>query len=83
MDPLAKRVPKSQKYDHIQGHLDTGMTAKKMKVISVREFSRRRDEIYYRIQREQLEMLYEEYERHENDESMGHMSSSGNGHVTH
>jgi rhodanese-related sulfurtransferase len=57
------------------------MTAKKMKVISVREFSRRRDEIYYRMQKEQMEMLYEEYERHEHDESMGHMNEKfgGNG----
>ena len=76
-DPLGKRVPKSNKYDHIQGRLDTGMTAPKMKVVSVREFSRRREEIYYRVQREQMEMLYEEYDSRENDESMGHMSSSG------
>jgi len=76
-DPLAKRVPKSSKYDHIQGRLDTGMTAPKMKVVSVREFSRRREEIYYRVQREQMELLYEEYDSRENDESMGHMSTSG------
>lgn len=77
VDPMSKRVPRSQKYDHIQGRLDTGLTTKKVKVISVREFSRRRDEIFYRVQREQLEMLYTEYERSENEETMSRMGRSG------
>jgi len=44
-----KRVPKSEKYKHITGRLDTGLTTEKVKFITVREFSRRRDEIYYRV----------------------------------
>ena len=73
-NPLDARVPKSDKYKHIMGRLDTGLTQAKIKVITVREFSRRRDEIYYRLLPEQLNALYEEYEQHEYDqESMGHM----------
>ncbi len=78
-DPLDKRVPKSKKYEHITGRLNTGLTQAKVKVITVREFSRRRDEIYYRLQPEMLETLYMEYEhRDEIGESLGHMGTQGN-----
>ena len=44
-----QKVPRSKKYEHITGRLDTGLTVEKVKFITVREFSRRRDEIYYRV----------------------------------
>jgi len=62
---MEKRVPKSEKYAHVQGVLDTGMTVDKVKLVSSSEYARRRDEIFYRITRRQLSELYEEYEAEE------------------
>jgi hypothetical protein len=45
--------------------LDTGLTTGKVKVISSSEYARRRDEIFYRISKQQLSALYEEYEADE------------------
>ena len=59
---LDRRVPKTDKYSHISGHLDTGLTANKVKFVSVREFNRRRDEIYYRVNKDMLASLFQEYE---------------------
>ncbi len=59
---MERRVPKSEKYAHVQGRLDTGMTVNKVQVITAREFARRRDEIYYRVNKNQLYELYSEYE---------------------
>ena len=59
---MDKRVPRSNKYSHIAGHLDTGLTAGKVKFVSVREFNRRRDEIYYRVNKDMLASLFGEYE---------------------
>jgi len=75
-NPLDNRVPVSKKYAHITGRLNTGLTMSKVKVITVREFSRRRDEIYYRLQPDMLEALYSEYEQRDGGgEVMGHMGS--------
>ena len=59
---LDHKVKKSDKYNHIAGHLDTGLTASKVKFVSVREFNRRRDEIYYRVNKDMLASLFKEYE---------------------
>lgn len=59
---LEKKVKKSDKYNHIAGHLDTGLTSSKVKFVSVREFNRRRDEIYYRVNKDMLASLFREYE---------------------
>jgi len=75
-NPLDNRVPVSKKYAHITGRLNTGLTMSKVKVITVREFSRRRNEIYYRLQPDMLEALYSEYEQRDGGgESLGHMGS--------
>lgn len=69
-----QRVPKSEKYKHITGRLDTGLTVEKVKFITVREFSRRRDEIYFRVNKDMLANLFEEYE---SDEKFSLESKSG------
>lgn len=62
---MEKKVPKSEKYSHVQGVLDTGMTINKVKYVTAREYSKRRDEIFFRISRSQLYELYIEYEQDE------------------
>lgn len=59
---MERRVPKSDKYSHIRGTLDTGLTVEKVKFITAREYSKRRDEIFYRINKNQLFELLNEYE---------------------
>lgn len=58
-------MPKSDKYSHIQGTLDTGMTVGKVKFVTAREYSKRRDEIFFRINKTQVYELYNEYEADE------------------
>lgn len=62
---MEKRVPKSDKYAHIRGTLDTGMTVDKVKFVTAREYSKRRDEIFFRINKAQLYELFNEYEADE------------------
>eukprot|EP00598_Pedospumella_elongata_P000775 CAMPEP_0184969446 /NCGR_PEP_ID=MMETSP1098-20130426/2191_1 /TAXON_ID=89044 /ORGANISM="Spumella elongata, Strain CCAP 955/1" /LENGTH=331 /DNA_ID=CAMNT_0027491207 /DNA_START=130 /DNA_END=1125 /DNA_ORIENTATION=+ len=59
---MERRVPKNDKYSHIRGTLDTGLTVEKVKFITAREYSKRRDEIFYRINKNQLFELLNEYE---------------------
>ena len=59
---MERRVPKSDKYSHIRGTLDTGMTMEKVKFVTAREYSKRRDEIFFRINKTQLYELLNEYE---------------------
>lgn len=82
---LERRIPKSEKYDHIQSRLDTGMTVNKVKVVSASEYSKRRDETFYRISRSQLYELYNEYEadEHESISETSNMEGSGPMIVTH
>jgi centrosomal protein CEP41 len=68
---MDRRVPKSEKYAHIKGTLDTGPTLEKVKVVTAREFSKRRDEIFFRLKKAQLVQLYNEYEADEY-ESISH-----------
>lgn len=65
---LEKKVPRNDKYKHIQGNLDTGMNVKKVKFVSVKDFIRRRDEIHYRVSPQMLESLYSEYEGEQHDD---------------
>ena len=62
---LEKRVPKSEKYAHVQGRLDTGLTVEKVKYVTAREYSKRREEIFFRINCGQLNDLFSEYENDE------------------
>ena len=59
---MERRVPKNEKYAHVRGTLDTGLTVEKVKFITAREYSKRRDEIFYRINKNQLYELLNEYE---------------------
>ena len=62
---MERVVPKSKKYANVQGVLDTGATVNKVKVVSCKEHTRRRDEIHYRLTKKQLSDLYSEYEQDE------------------
>jgi len=64
---MEKRVPKSEKYSHVQGKLDTGLTVDKVKYVTAREYRKRRDEIFFRISCGQLSDLFSEYEGDENE----------------
>lgn len=64
---MEKRVPKSEKYAHVESRLNTGLTVNKVKVLTARECSKRRDEIFYRISKNQLYELYNEYEADERE----------------
>ena len=59
---MEKKVPKNQKYGHVQGRLDTGLTVDKVRSVSCREFAKRRDEIFFRLSPGQLNELLSEYE---------------------
>ncbi|KAJ1405921.1 Rhodanese-like domain-containing protein [Ochromonadaceae sp. CCMP2298] len=63
--PMERRVPKSEKYAHVRGTIDTGMTVDKVKFVTAREYSKRRDEIFFRITKQQLYQLLAEYEGEE------------------
>jgi rhodanese-related sulfurtransferase len=54
-----------QQYANVQSKLDTGPTISKMKLISNSAFSKRRDEIFFRLSKGQLLQLYSEYEADE------------------
>lgn len=62
---MEKRVPRNEKYAHVQGVLNTGLTVDKVKFVTAREYSKRRDEIFFRINKNQLYELYNEYETSE------------------
>lgn len=51
-----------ERYSHVNGVLDTGLTIHKKKSLSNTEYIRRREEQFYRITRGQLGDLLEEYE---------------------
>lgn len=59
---MERRVPKNEKYSHVQGVLNTGLTVDKVKFVTAREYSKRRDEIFFRLNKNQLYELYNEYE---------------------
>jgi centrosomal protein CEP41 len=62
---MEKRVPKSDKYSHIQGTLNTGLTVEKVKNVTASEYAKRRDEIFFRINKNQVYELFNEYEASE------------------
>ncbi len=77
---MQRRVPKSDKYDHVQGRLDTGLTVAKVRTISASEYARRRDEVFFRITPAQLFELFCEYENEDEENIDGPaFSSSGSG----
>lgn len=78
---LEKKPPSNPKYKHVVGTLNTGLTTDKVRSITAREFTRRRDEIHYRISKRQLFELYREYEQPDEEQfrSPTGQSSSGGG----
>mmetsp|Transcript_24663 Transcript_24663/g.36333 ORF Transcript_24663/g.36333 Transcript_24663/m.36333 type:complete len:323 (-) Transcript_24663:211-1179(-) len=62
---MEKKVPQNKKYANIESKLDTGCTVNKVKFISNSEFSKRRDEIFFRLSKRQMYELYSEYEADE------------------
>lgn len=59
--------------------MDTGLTIDKVKFISNKEFSRRRDEIHFRLSKTELYSLYCEYEQEENEDIIDTDSNIGGG----
>jgi centrosomal protein CEP41 len=72
---MDKKVPRNEKYAHVRGTLDTGLTVNKVKSVTSREYAKRRDEIFFRLTKNQLYELYNEYEANEyesiNENTMG------------
>jgi centrosomal protein CEP41 len=64
---MERTVPKSKKYEHVQGKLDTGLNVNKVRTVTAREYTRRRDEIFFRITKTNLYELYNEYEADEHE----------------
>lgn len=62
---MEKRVPKNERYANVKATIDTGMTVDKVKFVTAREYSKRRDEIFFRITKHQLYELYSAYEQDE------------------
>jgi len=75
LNPMDRRIPKNEKYSRVQGVLDTGLTVNKVKAVTAREFAKRRDEIFFRITKQQLFELYKEYEADE--EFIQHTGNDG------
>jgi centrosomal protein CEP41 len=73
---MERKVPKSEKYSHVRGVLDTGLTVNKVKPVTAREFAKRRDEIFFRVSKVQIYELYSEYEADEY-ETIGDTHMSG------
>lgn len=65
LSTMEKKIPQSKKYANVQSKLDTGLTVNKTKLISNSAFSKRRDEIFFRLTKAQLLQLYSEYEADE------------------
>ena len=65
LNPLDRKVKTNPKYGHVVGKLNTGLTVDKLKNLSVREYAKRRDEIFYRVNKRQLNELFGEYEQDE------------------
>mmetsp|Transcript_11598 Transcript_11598/g.11621 ORF Transcript_11598/g.11621 Transcript_11598/m.11621 type:complete len:335 (+) Transcript_11598:213-1217(+) len=68
LPPLDRKPPRSEKYAHVQGTLDTGPTVNKIKFITNKECSRRRDEIHFRLNKSHLHELLCEYEQQERED---------------
>lgn len=62
---MEKKPPVNPKYANVKGRLDTGMTVDKVKFVSSQQYRKRRDEIFFRLSKEQLYSLYCEYEADE------------------
>lgn len=75
---MERKPPRNDKYAHIQSSLDTGPTVNKVKFISNKECSKRRDEIFYRLTKTQMHTLLCEYEQDER-EDIADVNSGYNG----
>lgn len=84
LSTMDRKVPKSEKYAHVRSSINTGLTVHKVKYITAREYSKRRDEIFFRITKHQLYELFNEYEgEYEESFSDSHRSNSGVNIVSH
>jgi centrosomal protein CEP41 len=62
---LDKLTPRNPKYAGVAAKLDTGLTVHKVKVISAAQYAQRREELFFRINKNQMFELYNEYEADE------------------
>ncbi|ETW10068.1 hypothetical protein H310_00454 [Aphanomyces invadans] len=62
MTIMEKRLPQNPKYKDTQSRLDTGSTVNKVRLISSKEFLKRRDETFRRVTPRCLAELFSEYE---------------------
>ncbi|ETV87566.1 hypothetical protein H257_01094 [Aphanomyces astaci] len=62
MTIMEKRLPQNPKYKDTQSKLDTGSTVNKVRLISSKEFLKRRDETFRRVTPRCLAELFAEYE---------------------
>lgn len=62
---MDRKIPQNKKYANVESRLDTGMTVNKVKFVSNSEYSKKRDEIFFRLTKAQLYALYSEYEADE------------------
>lgn len=81
---LEKKIAPSKKYADVQSKLDTGPTVEKVKIITDKEVSKRKDEIHFRVSKRQLYQLYGEYEEEDMEDIAGaQMDDGGPRIVTH
>jgi centrosomal protein CEP41 len=74
---MDKKVPKNDKFSHVPGRLNTGLTVDKVKFVTAQEYAKRRNEIFFRLSRAQLYELYNEYsEENESIRDSGYDGSS-------
>eukprot|EP00644_Phytophthora_capsici_P018409 jgi/Phyca11/47641/gw1.91.68.1 len=59
---MEKRIPQNPKYKNTQSKIDSGSTVNKLRLISNKEFLKRRDETFRRITSRCLAELFSEYE---------------------
>ena len=58
----------NKKYAHIGSRISSGPTQNKVKYLTNQQVLRRRDEVFLRISKDELAELFEEYEKHDDDE---------------
>lgn len=64
-------VPKNPRYRNVQAKLNTGVTVNKVKFATAQVCAKRRNEIFFRLNRNQLYELYNEYESGEQESIIG------------
>ena len=60
---MDKRVPRNPRYAGVRATINSGMTVDKVRVVTTKQYLRRRDESFFRISAGQLHELFAEYEQ--------------------